>query len=356
MSKIKTAIIGATGYTGLRLLQILANHPEIEIKALSSEQEAGKLLSEVQAAFLNVSNLKLSSINDIKAKASELDLVFFATPNGICLKQASGFINAGVKVIDLSADYRFKDLELHHKFYGFDRSSAQDQDLNRSAHYGLVELSSMPDKSASLISCPGCYVTASILALAPLVNYQQSINKIFNLTQVIIDAKSGVSGAGKQTKLDYSFCEVNDSFRAYAVGGTHRHEPEIEAFFGSGFNCSFTPHLLPQNKGLFVTAYVPLKESTKFDLSGFRKYYADFYQDKQFVQVLGEGKLPATRNVVGTNNIHLQLNYHEKQHTVILCGALDNTIKGAGGQAVQNMNLWYGLPEATGLNLMPQLP
>lgn len=401
--KVKVAIVGSTGYTGLALLEILVNHPNVEIDMLGSEQYAGKKFSEVYPAMQGLAGgfgeKKCEKVSLSRLKKA--DLIFFATPNGIAHKLAPKLAEAGKKIIDLSADYRFRDHKTYEKWYGFKR---KDLKANKNAVYGLVEFkrdeinklnkeaANKLDKKSkaigAIIGNPGCYTTASILALAPILKYHYECaavkktsskklskkqnfeplekNELCDLQSIIIDAKSGISGAGRKASTGLLYTELNDSVSPYNLANQHRHTPELEMFFseltGEKIQLSFSPHLMPMTKGLLATCYINLNPNfaKKINEKFLRKIYLDAYgqhgEGETFIEVLDQGVYPKTKWVLGTNRALVQVNYDERLCRLIVTCAIDNLMKGAAGQAVHNMNLLLGLPETTGLDLAPQLP
>lgn len=346
--KARVGILGATGYTGVILTKLLLDHPEVEISYLSSEQHAGKYFYEVYPNFSGRFDGKLKPV-DLKDVSKSCDIVFCATPNGF----ASEFIpkllskNSDIKVIDLSADFRLgKNIKLGKK-----------QDVK--IVYGLPEIRRAEIKTSRMIANPGCYPTSIILALAPIIK-----NKIIDLNSIIIDSKSGVSGAGKQLKHELLFCEVNESFSPYNLAGKHRHIPEIEnelrrlSGFAEKFNVIFSPHLLPISRGILSTIYVNLLGGWKKSLSQEEicKIYKDYYKSEYFVKILPETTYANTRNVKYTNFCHITPIKDERTNRLILISAIDNMVKGASGQAVQNMNIILSLKEETGLGNIGEVP
>lgn len=363
--KHKVGIIGSTGYTGLALAGLLINHPNVEISFLGSEQYAGQKFSKVYPGLTGLIDMKCQKAE--MKNLEKLDLVFFATPNGIAHKTAPSLIKKGIHVVDLSADYRFRDLKTYEKWYGFKRSNKADKEINKKAVYGLVEfmrdeiLKLAESKQAALIGNPGCYTTATILALSPLLKNKQMLD----LNSIIVDAKSGVSGAGRKLATGSLYTEVNDSIAPYNLANKHRHTPELEMFFNhisssKGIELSFSPHLSPMTNGILATCYVTLKESYvkkhKVNENFIRKIYAEAYKDESFVELLDKDIYPRSRWVLGSNRCLIQVSYDARLRRAIITSVIDNVIKGAAGQAVQNMNLLLGLEEGAGLKLSPQLP
>lgn len=332
----KIAVIGSTGYTGLTLIKILKKHPFTEVTFTGSSQDSDE---------------KFFS----KIKKEDFDLVFFATPNGIASKYIPELVKKEINVIDLSSDYRFKDLEVYEKWHGFKRV---DKDTNSKAIYGLVEFSrakiseAAKHSKAVLIGNPGCYTTSGILALAPLLNYAAKEDpELIDWSSIIIDGKSGVSGAGRKAEMRLLFSEINENCSAYSAAGKHRHIPEFEQFFSELYQreikVSFSPHLIPMTYGLLTTCYVNFKKN--FSDEKLREIYKDFYRNENFIQLLEAGKYPETRTVTGTNYANLQVEYDYRTNRAVCISAIDNLMKGAAGQAVQSMNLIFGFEESLGL-------
>ena len=342
--KKKIGIVGATGYTGVELLRLLVNHPGVEIAYVTSRENAG---SRVDAMFPNLRGyLDLEFSAPANEQLAECDLVFFATPNGVAMKSAQVLLDAGVKVIDLAADFRIKDIALWEKWYGMQHASPQ---LVEEAVYGLPELNREQVKQARLIANPGCYPTAVTLGLLPLIE-----NKLVDLEQIIADTKSGASGAGRKAEVHTLLCEAGDSFKAYAVSG-HRHQPEIAQTLsnlaGCPINPTFVPHLLPMIRGIHATLYATL--TTEVDL---QPLYEARYAAETFVDVLPSGSHPETRSVRGANFCRIAVHRPQYGKHVVVLSVIDNLVKGAAGQAVQNMNLMLGFAEDTALRHPGLLP
>ncbi len=349
---IKIGILGSTGYTGASLAGILAKHPNTEIIFLGSQQYAGEKFSKIYPQYKQLIDLECIDANDQyieSLNSKQIDLVFFATPNGICYKHAPTLIERGISVIDLSADYRFRDLSIYEQWYGFKRD---DQKLNAQAIYGLVEFKRAEIKKLkrpALIANPGCYTSSAILALAPLL---ESYSNIIDLNSIIIDGKSAISGAGRKASTELLFSELNESCSPYKLANSHRHGPELEAFFseltGTKIQLSFSPHLIPMTAGLLTTSYMSFSE----DLSEtkLREIYEKRYANEQFVTVLEADVYPQTRWAVGTNQAFIQVKYDSRLKRATIVCTIDNLMKGAASQAVQNMNLLFGLAEETGLS------
>lgn len=345
---IKAGIIGSTGYAGQELVRLLLGHKDVEIVWYGSRSYIDKKYYDV---FRNMFQIVEDVCRDdnLEELAEAVDVIFTATPQGLCASLVSEEILNKVKIIDLSADFRIKDVSVYEKWYGIKHASPE---FIPEAVYGLCEINREDIKGARLIANPGCYTTCSILTAYPLVK-----EGLVDPQSIIIDAKSGTSGAGRGAKVDNLFCEVNESIKAYGVT-THRHTPEIEEQLGYAAGepvlLNFTPHLVPMNRGILVTAYANLKEGvTEADI---RAAYDKYYKDEKFVRVLDAGVCPETRWVEGSNYTDINFKVDERTHRVVMMGALDNLVKGAAGQAVQNMNLIFGLDEAEGLNLVPMFP
>lgn len=345
---IKVGIIGSTGYAGQELVRILLQHKEAEILMFGSQSYKDKKYYE---AYRNMFKLvdNVCSDGSVEELAKEVDVIFTATPNGYCSSIINEDILSRTKVIDLSADFRIKDIDNYKEWYGIEHRSFS---YVNEAVYGLPETNRELIKKARLIANPGCYPTCSILTLAPLLK-----ENIIDKDSVIIDAKSGTSGAGRGAKVDNLYCEVNESMKAYGVG-THRHIPEIEQELakaaGSPMYINFTPHLVPMNRGILVTAYASLnKAMTEEEV---RDIYEAYYKNENFVRILPKGIFPETRWVEGSNYLDINIKIDPRTNKVIMIGAIDNLVKGAAGQAVQNMNIMFGLEENAGLNLIPLFP
>ena len=344
---IKAAVLGATGYAGIELVRLLTSHPEVSIEILGSHTFAGQKISDVYKNFNHVLEKECEELDLDKVGAC--DVAFTALPHGASKSVIPSLLEKGLKVIDLSGDYRYDDVAVYEKWYGEKHSSPE---LLKESVYGLPELHRDKIKNARLIANPGCYPTCSFLSIYPLAKAG-----LIDMKSVIVDAKSGTSGAGRGAKVANLYCEVNESIKAYGVA-THRHTPEIEEqlSYASGQEAviNFTPHLVPMNRGILVTAYANLvKDVTEEEI---RKIYEDAYKDEQFVRFLNAGVCPETRWVEGSNYVDVNVKVDERTHRVIMMGAMDNLVKGAAGQAVQNMNLIFGLPETEGLLMPPVFP
>ena len=334
------AVLGATGYAGIELVRILNSHPEVEIKMLVSHSFVGKKISDVYPNFKGVLDLVCEDLDVDKAAAC--DIVFTALPHGASKEVIPQLYNKGARIIDLSGDFRYDDADVYAKWYGEEHSSPE---ILKESVYGLCELHRDKIKNTRLVGNPGCYTTCSILGLAPLL-----ANGIVKSDNIIVDAKSGVTGAGRSSALDYSFCECTENAKAYKIA-THRHTSEIEQelskLAGEEIMISFTPHLIPQKRGILSTMYANLKEDkTTEELI---ELYKEYYKDEYFVRVYDAG-LPETNHVAGSNFVDIGLVVDTRLKRVVVSSAIDNIGKGAAGQAVQNMNILLGLDEKTGLS------
>lgn len=345
---IKAGIIGATGYAGAEIVRLLMGHPEVEIKWLGSRSYIDQRYADIYRNMFQIVE-DICKDDNLDKLAEEVDVIFTATPQGFCASVINEEILAKVKVIDLSADFRIKDVAIYEKWYGIEHKSPE---YIKEAVYGLCEINREDIKKARLVANPGCYTTCSILSLYPLVK-----EGLIDPSTIIIDAKSGTSGAGRGAKVDNLFCEVNENMKAYGVA-THRHTPEIEEQLGYAAGqkivLNFTPHLVPMNRGILVTAYASLKEKVSYETV--KAAYDKYYEKEKFVRVLEKDVCPQTKWVEGSNYVDVNFKIDERTGRVIVMGALDNLVKGAAGQAVQNMNLVFGLDESTGLDLVPMFP
>lgn len=337
---IKTAVLGATGYAGIELVRLLSNHPEASIEVLGSKSFAGQPISDVYQNFRHV--LEKECTETDLDEAAKCDVAFTALPHGASKEVIPELIGRGLKVIDLSGDFRYDDAAVYEEWYGEKHSSPE---LLKESVYGLPELHRDKIRSARLIGNPGCYTTCSILGTAPLL--AMGIGETKN---IIIDAKSGVTGAGRTTSLPYTFCECTENSKAYKVA-THRHTSEIEQelsnIAGEPIMLSFTPHLIPQKRGILATIYVNLnRPSSTEELA---EMYREYYKNEFFVRVKPSGELPETKHVAGSNFVDIGIVYDKRLQRAVVVSTLDNIVKGAAGQAVQNMNILFGLDEKTGL-------
>lgn len=345
---IKAGIIGSTGYAGGELARLLMQREDVKVVWYGSKSYIGqKYASIYQNMFQFVEDECLE--DNIEELADQADVIFMATPQGLCASLLKEEILEKCKIIDLSADFRIKNVDVYESWYKIKHASPQ---FIPEAVYGLPEINREEVKRARLIANPGCYPTCSFLSIYPMVK-----EGLIDPSTIIIDAKSGTSGAGRGAKVDNLFCEVNENMKAYGVA-SHRHTPEIEEQLsyaaGSPVTISFTPHLVPMNRGILVTAYASLTENVSDD--EVRAVYEKYYRDEYFVRVLNENMVPQTRFVEGSNFVDVNVKVDPRTRRVIMMGAMDNLVKGAAGQAVQNMNLMFGLPENTGLKQIPMFP
>ena len=347
---IKVGIIGATGYAGNELVRLLLGHKDAEIVWLGSRSYIDQNYSDVYRNMFKLVDAKCMDDN-MEQLANEVDVIFTATPQGLCASLVNDEILSKTKIIDLSADFRLKDVNVYEQWYKLEHKAPQYID---EAVYGLCEINrDKVSKDTRIIANPGCYTTTSILTLYPMVK-----EGIINPDTIIIDAKSGTSGAGRGAKVANLFCEVNESMKAYGVG-THRHTPEIEEQLGyacgrDDLKLIFTPHLVPMNRGILVTAYANLAKDVTYE--DVKAAYDKYYDKEYFVRVLPKDVCPETRWVEGSNFVDIGFKIEPRTNRLIMIGALDNLVKGAAGQAVQNMNLLFGLPENEGLQLAPMFP
>ncbi len=345
---IKVGIIGSTGYAGQELVRILLRHPEVKIVWYGSRSYIDRKYSEV---FGNMFQLveDLCKGEDMDELARQVDVIFTATPQGLCGSLVNEEILSKVKIIDLSADFRIKDVAKYEKWYGIEHQSP---DFVAEAVYGLCEVNREEVKNARLIANPGCFPTCSVLSIYPLAK-----EGLIDMSTVIVDAKSGTSGAGRGAKVANLYCEVNENIKAYGVT-CHRHTPEIEdqLSYASGEEVliNFTPHLVPMNRGILVTAYATLKKKMSYE--EIKAIYDKYYQNEYFVRVLEKDICPETRWVEGSNFVDVNFKIDERTNRIVMMGAIDNVVKGAAGQAVQNMNIMFGLEENLGLQMVPMFP
>ncbi|MCX7176967.1 MAG: N-acetyl-gamma-glutamyl-phosphate reductase [Proteobacteria bacterium] len=341
---IKVGIVGGTGYTGVELLRLLAQHPEVELRAITSRGEAGTAVADV---FPNLrGRVSLKFTDPAKSSLPDCDVVFFATPSGIAMQQAPALIEAGVRVIDLAADFRIRDVALWEKWYGMPHASPA---LVAEAVYGLPEVNRDKIRGAHLVANPGCYPTAVQLGLLPLLEAG-----CVDTAHLIADAKSGVSGAGRKTETQLLFAEASDNFKAYGVAG-HRHLPEIRQELsmhaGQDVGLTFVPHLTPLVRGMHATLYARVTREVDF-----QALFEQRYADEPFVDVLPPGSHPETRSVRAANTCRIAVHRPQGGDTLVILSVIDNLVKGAAGQAVQNMNLMFGCDECAGLSQIPVSP
>ena len=345
---IKVGIIGSTGYAGGELARLLLQRDDIEIKWYGSRSYIGQKYASLYPNMSKIVDEECMDDN-MKELAGQVDVVFTATPQGLCASLVDEEILSKVKIIDLSADFRIKDVSVYEEWYKLTHASPQ---FLEEAVYGLPEVNRERVKQARLIANPGCFPTCSFLSVYPLVK-----EGLVDPDTIIIDAKSGTSGAGRGAKMDSLYCEVNENIKAYGVG-THRHTPEIEEQLsyaaGRPVTISFTPHLVPMNRGILVTAYGSLTKEVTYE--EVRAVYDKYYKDEFFVRVLEKDVVPQTRWVEGSNFADVNFKIDPRTRRIVMMGAIDNMVKGAAGQAIQNMNLMFGLPENTGLKQIPVFP
>ena len=345
---LRAAIVGASGYTGGELARLLSAHPSVTITAVTSRQYDGQSLSRIFPHLRDSIDITCRN-HDAEEIIDLADLIFCAVPHKTAMDVVPSFLKAGRKVVDLSADFRLKDVAVYEQWYQ-PHSAA---DFVEEAIYGLPEIYREEIRTARLVANPGCYPTSITLGLAPLMK-----SGLIDPATIIIDSKSGTSGAGRGAQVGTLFCEVADGFRPYQVGGVHRHIPEIEqnlsSLAGSPITVTFTPHLLPISRGILTTIYTNLKEQT--GLAAISELYEQMYGGERFIRLLEPGSLPSTHHVRGSNYCDISLNLDERTGRLIIVSAIDNIVKGASGQAIQNMNLMCGFDEDTGLLQPPLFP
>lgn len=344
---VKIAVVGASGYTGVELLRLLLNHPDVEVSCVTANQNAGEEVATLFPSLAGRISMVCKAL-DVAEIAANADLVFTALPHQAAMAVIPGLLEAGCRVIDLSADYRLRDPLVYAEWYA-EHSSPE---LLAEAVYGLPELYRQAIPQARLVANPGCYPTSVALALAPLL-----LAGMIDPSTVIIDSKSGTSGAGRAAKVGSLYCEVNEGFKAYGVGN-HRHTPEIEQTLSElarqEVTVSFTPHLLPVNRGILSTCYATLRQ--EMTTTALQAHFQDFYRGETFVRVCAKGDLPNIAYVRGANYCDIGVVSDPRTNRVIVVSAIDNLVKGAAGQAVQNMNILLGLPENRGLEVVPLFP
>lgn len=347
---IKVGILGSSGYTANELVRLLLGHKHAQIIWLGSQSQIDKPYHESYQNFFKIFDLACVDSGDLEKLCEQIDVLFCATPHNFCAQVLTPTILKSTKVIDLSADFRLRDEDVFARYYG---STHANPALLAQSVYGLCELHREQIKNAQLVANPGCYPTCSILSLVPLLAHD-----LIDTQSIIIDAKSGASGAGRKAVQDSLFCEVHESFKAYGIG-SHRHTPEIEQGLSDvarePITLSFTPHLVPMNRGILATSYANLRKP-KVDSNTLRHIYKDFYKDEYFVRILEQGLSVQTRWVKGSNFIDIAPFVDTRTNRVIITAAIDNLIKGASGQAVQNMNIMFDLPESSGLEVAPMFP
>ncbi|PIW23241.1 MAG: N-acetyl-gamma-glutamyl-phosphate reductase [Candidatus Aquicultor secundus] len=346
---VKVGIIGASGYTGAELIRLAAVHPEMSIEYITANRYQGTAVRDLYPQFTGISDAVYEAYN-LDTASGKADLFFLALPHGKAMEVAPELLNAGHKVIDLSGDFRLSDVAVYESWY---KTRHTNPELIGKAVYGLPELYEEKIKKADFISNPGCYPTSALLALAPLLS-----EKLAKTGGIIVDSLSGVSGTGRDPKPGTHFCAVDESLTAYKVGGVHQHTPEIEQYLsdisGEAITVSFTPHLMPISRGILTTAYA--EAATTVNLDELIDLYKSFYKDKPFVAVLPKGQYPQTKSVMGSNCCQIGLAHDERTNRIIAISAIDNLVKGASGQAVQNMNIMLGLPQDMGLRYAGLMP
>lgn len=345
---MKAAIIGGTGYGSIELVRLINKHPHLEIGSVVSNSQAGFSFSDVYPHFSNIIVQPLETFNADRL-SEENDIVFFATPSGVSSKLVPKLLEKGKKCIDLSGDFRLRTAKEYESWY---KHSPAEEKYLKQATYGLSEIYTEKIKTTNLIANPGCYPTASILGLLPILNTSFADNN-----SIIIDAKSGVSGAGRGLSLTSHYAEINENLKAYKLG-SHQHIPEIEQILsdesGSPITISFTTHLVPMTRGIMCTIYVKLKENIR--TNEIHQLYSEFYKNKPFVRVRPEGTVPSTKEVLGSNCCDIGLHVDPRTNRLTIISVIDNLVKGAAGQAIQNVNLMNGWDERTGLEDIPIYP
>ncbi len=345
--KKRVGIIGATGYTGVELLRLLLHHPEVEVTALTSQKYAGVEIGQVFPSILNRLQIKCEELS-IDRISEKTDFVFTAVPHKTAMETVPLFYQKGKKVVDLSADFRFQDSSVYERWYQKHTAS----DLLKESVYGLPELHREKIRSAKIVGNPGCYPTGALIGLIPLVK-----KGMISLKNIIIDSKSAVSGAGRDVVLESLFCELNEGVKAYKIF-EHRHTPEIEQelsqLTGEKVTVTFVPHLIPMDRGILSTIYCNLTQ--KWKTEEVLKTFKDYYGGEPFIRVYSKGKLPNTKNVRGSNYCDIGVHVSEPDGRAVIVTAIDNLVKGASGEAVQNMNIILGYPETMGLDIVPLFP
>ncbi len=354
---ISAAIVGGTGYTGIELIRLLSAHPQVSLDLLTSRSEAGTRADEIFPSLRGISDIVFSDLgDDTLAALQQCDVVFFATPHGVAMQQAEALTQAGVKVIDLAADFRLQSLTEFEHWYNQPHACPE---LLKSAIYGLPELNRDKIANALVVGNPGCYPTTAILGLKPIILLQNQQNTRLIEPRIVIDAKSGVSGAGRQANLALNYAETTDNFKAYGVTG-HRHLPEIEQgleqLLASQFahRVRFLPHLVPMIRGMFSSIHLELTEAGM--AINWQQEFASSYADEAFIDVLSSGIYPDTRSVRASNRLRIAVYQDNTRHELTILVVQDNLVKGAAGQAVQNLNVMFGFEESLGLNAAPIVP
>lgn len=344
---MKASVIGATGYAGVELLRLLDGHPEAEIACITSESSTGEAIANMYPHLSGRIEKNLTSMQDIEAIAAASDVLFIALPHGHAMKIGKKLRGSRTKIIDLGGDYRFKDYRVFEEWY-----KVKHEDPEAGAVYGLTELHREQIRGASLVANPGCYTTCSILAMVPLLKYG-----LIETKGIVVDAKSGTTGAGRSLKAGSLYCSVNESFKAYGVA-SHRHTPEIEQLYseyaGEPVVIQFTPHLLPVDRGILATSYAMLKEGVTD--AQIAEAFQSMYGGEFFIRLRGQGACPELKNVRASNYVDIGWQTDKRTGRVIVMSCIDNLVKGAAGQAVQNMNVMFGLDETSGLRQLPVYP
>lgn len=345
---IRVGIIGSTGYAGNELVRLLLQRSDVQILWYGSHSYIGQQYADVYRNFFQLVEAECLDDN-LDELADKVDVIFTATPQGLCSSLVSEEVLKKVKIIDLSADFRIKDVATYEKWYGIEHKSPE---FIQEAVYGLCEINREQVKTARIIANPGCYPTCSTLCIQPALKAG-----IIDPKSIIIDAKSGTSGAGRGAKVPNLYCEVNESIKAYGVSN-HRHTPEIEEqlsyIAGEEVIINFTPHLVPMNRGILITAYANLVKDVTYE--EVKALYDECYKNERFVRVLNKDVTPETKNVHGSNYVDVNFKVDSRTNRLIMMGSMDNLVKGAAGQAIQNMNIMFGLPEETGLVQVPMFP
>ncbi|MDD2397505.1 MAG: N-acetyl-gamma-glutamyl-phosphate reductase [Tissierellia bacterium] len=345
---IKAGIIGSTGYAGQELVRLLTNHKSVEIKWFGSKSYINKDFSDVYQNFFKIIDDKCLDDN-MEKLAEEVDIIFTATPHGFCSSLINEEILSKVKVIDLSADFRIKDTDVYEEWYELKHKSPQ---FLKSSVYGLCEINRELIKNSNLVANPGCYPTCTVLSVYPLLK-----EGLIDETSIIVDAKSGASGTGRSAKTDNLFCEINENIKAYGVTN-HRHTPEIEEQMsyaaGKTVKINFTPHLIPMNRGILTTIYASLRNEQTYE--EIKSVYDKYYSCEKFIRILDKDVLPQTRWVKGSNFTDINFKIDSRTNRIIIIAVIDNLVKGAAGQAVQNMNIMFKIEETTGLIQVPMFP
>ena len=343
---MKVSVIGATGYAGAELLRILSNHPEVEVAAITSESHTGTSIAEIYPHLAGFYDKKLTSMNDL-GQFADSQAVFIGLPHGHAMAIGRPLAEQGIKVIDLGADYRFRDESIYEAWYKVEHTHR-----NSGAVYGLTELYRQQIRAASIVGNAGCYTTASILALAPLAK-----SHLIDTKNIVVDAKSGVSGAGRGLSQNVHMAEMSENLKAYSIAG-HRHTPEIEQALqeisGQDSLISFTPHLIPMSRGILSTCYATLQEGVKPE--DIDQAFYEMYGKEFFIRLLGRGGYPAVKHTRGSNFCDLGWHIDSRTNRVIVVSAIDNLVKGAAGQAVQNLNVMFGFDEGSGLKQVALYP